>query len=116
MIFFWAFIVIIGFLSLVLPWWSKFNWLLVGVLIVVAVVTGSFLVSVHLEEIVGYFWPSNAFASAEQLIADEASTGFFWRDTLMRFGGEISAGYMSFLLCLSLLSQQFLAKLSAKGL
>ncbi len=110
-----AFFVIIGSLSLALPWWSKFNWLLVGLLLVVAAVAGSLLINLHLEDIVGYFWPVNAFASAEQLITDEVGAGFFWRDTLMRFGGLMSASYTSLLLCLSLLSQRLWAKLSAKG-
>lgn len=108
---FWVLIVPLGFVSIALPWWSTFNWYLVAALMVPAFVIGWYVLSVNVDEVLMHLLPpSNAFASAAEIMADESPDGFYWRETLMRFGWLIGAGYASCLFVLSLFIKQRFAK------
>lgn len=103
--------VVLGVMSIALPWWSKFNWYLVAVLMVPACAIGWYVLSVNVDEVLMHLLPpSNAFASAAEIMEDDASDGFYWRETLMRFGWLIGAGYASCLFVLSLFIKQRFAK------
>lgn len=104
-------VVVLGLMSIALPWWSKFNWYLVAVLMVPAFAIGWYVLSLNVEVVLGYFLPpTDAFASAAEIMADDAPDGFFWRDTLWRYGWLIGAGYASCLFVLSLFIKQRFAK------
>ena len=104
-------VVVLGLMSIALPWWSKFNWYLVAVLMVPAFAIGWYVLSFNVEVVLGYFLPPiDPFASAAEILADDAPDGFFWRDTLWRSGWLIGASYAICLLFLSLFFKQRFAK------
>jgi hypothetical protein len=104
-------VVVLGLMSIALPWWSKFNWYLVAVLMVSASAIGWYVLSVNVEDVLMHLLPpSNAFASAAEIMADDAPDGFYWRETLLRFGGLIGAGYASCLFGISWFIKQRLTK------
>ncbi|MBN8445364.1 MAG: hypothetical protein J0M22_07835 [Gammaproteobacteria bacterium] len=104
-------VVVLGLMSIALPWWSKFNWYLVAVLMVPAFAIGWYVLSFNVEVVLGYFLPpADPFASAAEIMSDDAPDGFFWRDTLWRYGWLIGAGYASCLFVLSLFIKQRFAK------
>lgn len=104
-------VVVLGLMSIALPWWSKFNWYLVAVLMVPAFAIGWYMLSFNVEVVLGYFLPAtDAFASAAEIMADDAPDGFYWRETLMRFGWLIGAGYASCLFGISWFIKQRLTK------
>lgn len=104
-------VVVLGLMSIALPWWSKFNWYLVAVLMVPAFAIGWYVLSFNVEVVLGYFLPpTDAFASAAEIMADDAPDGFFWRDALWRYGWLIGASYAICLLFPSLFFKQRFAK------
>jgi hypothetical protein len=104
-------VVVLGLMSIALPWWSKFNWYLVAVLMVPAYVIGWYVLSFNVEVVLGYFLPpADPFASAAEIMADDAPDGFFWRDILFSYGWLIGAGYASCLFVLSLFIKRQFAK------
>jgi hypothetical protein len=108
---FWVVIVLLGLVSIALPWWSKFNWYLVAVLMVSASAIGWYVLSVNVEEVLMHLLPSSdAFAGAAEIMADDAPDGFYWRETLLRYGWIIGGGYASCLFGISWLMQQKLIK------
>jgi len=108
---FWVVIVLLGLVSIALPWWSKFNWSLVAVLMVSASAIGWYVLSVNVEDVLMHLLPPrDAFASAAEIMADDAPDGFYWRETLLRFWGLIGAGYASCLFGISWFIKQRLTK------
>ena len=108
---FWVLIVLLGLVSIALPWWSKVSLWFVAVLMVPACAIGWYVLSVNVEEVLMHLLPpSNAYASAAEIMADESPEGFYWRETLKRFGWLIGAGYASCLFVLSLFIKQRFAK------
>jgi hypothetical protein len=108
---FWVLIVLLGLVSVVLPWWSKVSWWFVAVLMVPACAIGWYVLSVNVEEVLMHLLPPrNAFASAAEIMTNDAPDGFYWRETLIRFGWLIGAGYASCLFGISWFIKQRLTK------